>query len=253
MEHSTLRRQCAVLVPGSHRRFNTEEEDRQLLADPHVPLPGGMQVELHGGGRVVYSLPIMHWGSNYSPSLRRTIHGGYSNHTYYPDLSYTRYLSPPDREKLERWDQRSGQMNDHTESALRAAINQDAAGFREGLEKLQPGRGEKSKLLATVFLCKAAYFINLLKHPDREGVLPDLRRRSTQGHHSTLNWGPAFADRFTRAESEVLWERSEPLDARLQADEEHFAPGFLSGPMRYYFNEMPADLDVEAFMSSWRM
>ena len=239
------------VVPGSHRRFNTAEEDRQLLADSRVPLSGGISVNLKAGDGVVYILPILHWGSNYSTKLRRTIHGGYANHTYYQDLSYTRYLSPPDQATFERWAQQSTRMQDITASVFRAAINQDAAAFREGLEKLQPGSGEKGKLLLMVFLSKAAYFLRIIKHPKRDGILPELRHSATRGHPTTLNWGPAFANRFSRVESEVLWKCFEPIDASLQAEEKHFAPGFQSGPMRYYFNEMTCDLDVETFLGSW--
>ena len=57
------------VVPGSHRRLNTEAENRQLLENPRVPLPGGIPVELKGGDGVVYSNYILHWGSNYSHQI----------------------------------------------------------------------------------------------------------------------------------------------------------------------------------------
>ena len=239
------------VIPGSHLRFNTEEENRQLLEDPHAPLPGGVQTHLKGGDGVVYILPLLHWGSNYSTKLRRTIHGGFSNFTYYKDLSFTTSLQPRSRTTFERWARRSAEMQDHTEAALRAIIKKDDAAFHEGLEKLHPGRGKKGKMLSTVFLSKSVYFINLLKHPDLDGVPAKLRYSATRPHPITLNWGPQFADRFTLAESEVLWERFKGLDARLQTDEEQFSPGFQSGPMRYHFNEMPADFDVKGFIASW--
>jgi len=239
------------VVPGSHRRCNTPEEDQQLLAGARLPLPGGVPVDMRAGDGVAYILPIIHWGSNYTTKLRRTIHGGYANHTSYPDLSYMQYLSPSDQSTFERWAQRTERMRDYTESVLRAAIKKDALGFREGLAKLQPARGKKGRMLMTVFLSKAAYFIRILKNPDCEGALPKLRECATKEHPSTLNWGPAFASRFSHAESEALWERFKLLDARLQKEDEHFAPGFQSGPMRYYFNEMPVELDVEAFIAAW--
>ena len=61
---------CCGLCPGSHIRINTEEENRQLLADPRLPLPGSVQTHLNGGDGVVYITPILHWGSNYSAKLR---------------------------------------------------------------------------------------------------------------------------------------------------------------------------------------
>jgi hypothetical protein len=119
------------------------------------------------------------------------------------------------------------------------------------LDEIHPGRGEKGKMLTTIFLCKAAFFINLCQNPDLEDGPEDLRRRGTSAHPTTLNWGPEFADRFTPQEAETVWKRFKPLDAKLQRDEEHFFPGFQSGPMRYCFNETPADFGVEEFIASW--
>ena len=73
--------------------MNTEAENQQLLADPKVPLPGAVQTHLNAGDGVVYVLPILHWGSNYSRKMRRTIHGGFSNHTHYEAFDYIDYLS----------------------------------------------------------------------------------------------------------------------------------------------------------------
>ena len=64
------------VVPGSHVRFNTEEEQAQLNKDRQAPMPGGVQTHLEAGDGVVYITPILHWGSNYSTTLRRTLHGG---------------------------------------------------------------------------------------------------------------------------------------------------------------------------------
>ena len=85
------------VVPGSHRRPNTEDENEQLLKDRTVPLPNSIPVELKAGDGVAYTNTILHWGSNYSAKLRRTIHfdhrafGGhiypYGPHFYWkPDL-----------------------------------------------------------------------------------------------------------------------------------------------------------------------
>jgi hypothetical protein len=134
---------------------------------------------------------------------------------------------------------------------LRAAIEKDAAAYCAGLEKLHPERGDKGGVLSTVFLCKAAYAITLKHHPDLEGAPDDLRRRVASPHPITLNWGPAFADRFSMEEADLLWQRFKPLDALLQTDGEHFVPGFQSGPMRYFFNEMPANFGLQDFIAGW--
>jgi hypothetical protein len=67
----------------------------------------------------------------------------------------------------------------------------------------------------------------------------------------TLNWGPEFSNRFSQVEADALWKRFETLDKRLQGDQECFVPGFQSGPMRYFFEEMPTDFGVEEFIASW--
>jgi ectoine hydroxylase-related dioxygenase (phytanoyl-CoA dioxygenase family) len=238
------------VVPGSHVRLNSEEENSQLLANPRAPLAGGVQTHLKAGDGVVYILPLLHWGSNYSTRMRRTIHGGFSIFTQYPTSSYWQHLSPSAQAAFARWTRRSAGMEDHTASALRAAIARDGSAYRAALDRLHPGRGEKGRMLTTVFLCKAACFIYLKKRPAAK-VADGLRRPSASSHSITLNWGPAFADRFSADEADVLWERFQKLDALLQADEEQFVPGFQSGPMRYYFNEMPAGFGLAEFTAGW--
>ena len=48
------------VVPGSHLRLNTPEENEVMLADPPRPLPTGVQTHLEAGDGVVYILPILH-------------------------------------------------------------------------------------------------------------------------------------------------------------------------------------------------
>jgi hypothetical protein len=208
-------------------------------------------VELKAGDGVVYINAILHWGSNYSSKLRRTLHGGHSIFSYYPDMSFTKFLSPAARETFERWAERSARMQDVTESALRAVIDRDADAYYEALETLQPGAGEKGKMVLTVYLSKAAYHIHTLKRPDFDSLPDDVRRRATNPHPITINWGAGFADRFSQAEADLLWRRFSTLDTKLQADTEQYVPGFQSGPMRYFFNEMPAGFGIEDFIQSW--
>ena len=72
-------------------------------------------------------------------------------------------------------------MQAHTESALRAAIEKNGSAYHAALDEIHPGRGEKGKMLTTIFLCKAAFFINLCQNPDLEDGPEDLRRRGTGG------------------------------------------------------------------------
>lgn len=240
-----------VVIPGSHVRFNTTRENECLLADPCRPLPNGVRTRLEAGDGVVYILPLLHWGSNYSPRLRRTIHGGFSTHTSIDDLSFAEHLSTGTAAAFERWNQRSLEMKGHTEEALRAVVECDGEGYNAALNRLHPGRGEKGKMLTTVFLCKAALAIRLAKNAPYPDVPDELSRRLRGAHPITLNWGPAFAKRFDESEAETLWKRFEPLDRLLRSDAEHFVPGFQSGPMKYHFNEMPEDYTTSDFIAGW--
>ena len=133
-------------------------------------------------------------------------------------------------------------MKQHTDSALRAVLAGDGAAYLSALDGLHPERGEKGRILSTVFLCKAALAIRLHKDLPLQGIAEDLQRRVLGKHPITLNWGPKFADRFTPDEARLLWDRFSPLEDLLQADEEHFVPGFQAVPMKHYFNEMPRGL-----------
>ena len=60
------------VVPGSHRRPNTDAENAQLLEDVHSQIsPEALQVKLKAGQGALYTNTILHWGSNYTSKLRR--------------------------------------------------------------------------------------------------------------------------------------------------------------------------------------
>jgi len=60
-----------------------------------------------------------------------------------------------------------------------------------------------------------------------------------------------MADRFTAEELERLWGRFVPLDGKLQADAEQSESLFQSGPMKYFFYDIPQGFGVDAFIASW--
>ena len=239
------------VVPGSHRRPNTEQENADLLDDLKAPVTGGIPVELNAGDGVVYTNYLLHTGSNYTTKKRRTIHGG---HTVfqgdYPEFGFTESLAPWARERFEASARRSERLKDITESTLRAVIDKNAAAYRAGLESLQPGAGPSGKTVITIYLSKVALHIRILKDPSFD-VTESSRRLAMHDHPITLNWGPEFADRLTHEESETLWGRFAGLDALLQDDVEMFEPGFRSDPTHYYFNELPGGVDMESFIASW--
>ena len=239
------------VIPGSHARLNTERENELLRTNRHIPFPCGVQTHLKAGDGVAYILPILHWGSNYSTRMRRTIHGGFSTFTQYENQNYMKYLSTAAQETFDRWIQRSEQMITHTESILRAAMAKDAAAYHAGLEKLHPGRGEKGKMLSTVYLSKIAKRIYDCKHPDFDKLPQENRDSATRSHPITLQWGLPLANRFSFEEARNLWDRFKPVDACIQSDVETAAPGYENRPSRYHFNEMPTDFSVEAFTAGW--
>lgn len=67
----------------------------------------------------------------------------------------------------------------------------------------------------------------------------------------TLQWGAAFADRFSTQEAAELWQRFQSVDAAVQSETEQSAPGFQGGPSHYNFNHMPAGYSVSDFIASW--
>ena len=230
------------VVPGSHRRNNTDAENRQLLADPKVPLPDGIPVELTAGDGVVYTNTILHWGSNYSAKLRRTIHMGYRGfggpvYPYVPHfywhLDFARQLPPAVRETFAHFEQLFERECRHIAALFKAMIDKNADAFRTELAVIHPG--ESNRMVCVVLLSKLAY--KMVFEAADFGY--DLMRYEQVAQH------------FTPEERKSLWERFAPLDARLKSDTEQLVPGFQSGPMPYYFEEMPAAFDVEDFIASW--
>ena len=238
------------IVPGSHRRPNTQEENDSLVEDNKKQLPTGMPVELKAGDAVVYTHYLLHTGSNYTTKLRRTLHGGHERMTEPVTYEFTEFLSPWAREVFERSVRKAEQLRDVSESTLRAVIAGDVEAYRAGIESLQPGIGEYGKNVFTIYLCHAAMFMKIQKDPTFDA--PDLAKTFASGSHSiTLNWGPDFADRFSVEEVDALWRRFQPLDALLQSDEPQIAPGTQREPTRYIATELPAGADTESFIDSW--
>lgn len=220
------------LIPGSHMRFNTEQENKQLSHCEHEPVVGGCPIDLKAGDGVVYLTPILHWGSNYSTRLRRTLqfsYRGYNNGSL--TGAYVLHWIPnlPDRlpEHLAARFRRFLELRDNEfdimERMFRAMIARDAGRFMEGLERLHSGK--VGRMSCVLQLCKVA-------GPMRQG-------RGLVG------------DRFTQEEAETVWQRFATFDRLLQVEEPYLIPGFQTKEASTYnFNKMP-DMDVEGFIASW--
>lgn len=230
------------VVPGSHIRLNTAAENQQLMADPKVPLPGSIPVELKAGDGVVYINTILHWGSNYSAKLRRTIHMGYRGfggplYPYVPhfywDLGFTKQLPPAIRETFEHFEHLLEDECQHVVALFKAIIAKNTDAFHTELAVIHPGAN--GRIVCLMLLSKLAYKMAF----EAEDFGFDLMRYKQIAQH------------FSAAELKSLWQRFTPLDAKLRTDTEQLVPGFQHGPMLYHFEEMPAAFDVEEFIASW--
>ncbi len=235
------------VVPGSHRRGNTDEENQHLERNPREPLPGGVQVELNAGDGVVYTNTILHWGSEYSARLRRTIHLGYRsfggpifphvNRTF-RDLGFTECLPSEAQAVFKDIKNRYDGETDLIEAVFRAAIDRNKDAFLEGVAALHPG--EAGRIVCVVLLSKIAYKMKFATHPDRASYGGDI------SHDEDLK------PRFTDGELDTLWRRFAPLDELMQSHIRQYVPGFQSGPMHNYFEEMPTEVNMDRFLARWR-
>ncbi len=239
------------VVPGSHVRRNTPEENASMSRDSRSPVPGGVQTHLRAGDGVVYILPILHWGSNYSTKRRRTIHGGFARLTHWHSTRWIEQLSTGARETCLRWNGQAAGYVNHGEAALRAVLAADAAAFQGALDVLHPGRGEKGIVKSTICLSKTARHIYNQHCRDQAGLTAPEALGIEAVHPMTLQWGRPLGDRFTPQEAEALWTRFKPVDAIMKSGENQFLPGFQGGETRYHFEEVPSELTPENWYASW--
>ena len=92
---------CLWIVPGSHRRPNTPEEDAAFAGSKHyapldAKMPGAMEVVLRPGQAAFYNNNIIHNGHcERLANSRRTIHLGYHTNTRKPSWHF--YLLDADK------------------------------------------------------------------------------------------------------------------------------------------------------------
>ena len=109
------------IVPGSHNRANTPEENRFFAGTKHyapldVEMPGALKVSLRAGQAVLYNNNLIHRGCSENANVpRRTLHMGYHSadkpptwHFYLLDGNlltpkYLDTLSPRMRQMMEQY------------------------------------------------------------------------------------------------------------------------------------------------------
>ena len=246
------------VVPRSHRRINTEQEDLELLANSRAPLSSGMPVRLRAGDGVVYLNALLHWGSNYSAKLRRTLHfGGRAfegpNYPYvfdrYWEPDFTDRLPDHYRETFHGFARLWSEEWDIIESLFRAMIDRNAVSFDDNISRLHPGKNHRMVFLT--MLSKVAQRVRAIKASEVENDSKASAAAAPVKADVTQTMYQNLSARFTADEVETIWKRFVPLDSRLQSDEEQFVPGFQSGPTKYNFYDMPANFDIEDLVNSW--
>lgn len=246
------------VLPGSHRRASTPEENRLLAENPRQPLPGGMATQLRAGDAAVYTNTILHWGSNYSTKLRRTIHLGYRSfggalYPYVPhfywDLGFTKHLPAQARATFKSFARWHSTERDTIEATFRALLQKHSGAFLAGLVALHPG--PQNRLVCVILLAKLAHKIHLLHRAKVRRLAPESRAAAIKEHPTSLYLYEDLARRFTPRQASRLWARFAWLDERLKTQTELYLPGYQSGPTRYSFYDLPAGMDVADFVESW--
>ena len=163
----------------------------------------GCQSNCQQGDGVVYSHMGLHWGSNYSTKLRRTVHLGYRafggdsypivDHFYW-NLGFTQHLPAKARTQFEHFFQLQQQQSDVIEATFHAICNKDADGFRDGVAKLHPG--EEERMVAVVFLSKLADKIHKLKDPEISKLSIEERIGAISAHRLNFHLYEDFAGSF---------------------------------------------------------
>ena len=180
------------------------------------------------------------------------MHGGHSIFSDNAGKACASHLSSEARALFDHFEELTQEAKNATERGLRAILDTDDGGYYEALNSLQPGIGPAGQRVLTIYLCKAVQLMCIAASIDKGDVPESLRVRTAGSHSITLNWGPDFAKRFTTLELELLWRRCRYVDERLRHDEEHFIPGYQSGPMVYHFEDVVEPVETSHFVASWK-
>jgi hypothetical protein len=234
------------VIPRSHLRRNTEAESKLERRMGVIPLPGEITVDLKAGDGLVYINGILHSATPNNDEKRRTLHFGYQSfgaegfaHFFLPDtmgVDFVEHLSPRATEMCHHFESLHAKRHNDIAFTLRAILEKDAHAFTEGLHRIH--RSEHARMTTLVVLSKIACMIRKYQDsdPEESSDSPCIQR---------------MADRFTLDELEQLWQRFAVLDRKLQSDTKQYEPLFQSGPMTYFFYEMPQDFSVDDFIASW--
>ena len=233
------------VVTGSHLRRNNEHENKIERRDGVVPLPGMKCVELKAGDGVVYINAILHSAVPSGDTKRRTLifgylaFGGQAFTHFYPNATsgtqYVELLSSDAADRCRYFEELHFQRIEEVAFVLRSILEKNEKDFASGLDRIHPS--PLARMTTIVVLSKAAYLVRKFKNSND----PD------DAHVEVLK---PLSGKFTKDELDQIWCRFAVLDRKLRSEEKQYIPLFQSGPMDYYFNEMP-DWEVTDFIASW--
>jgi hypothetical protein len=162
--------------------------------------------------------------------------------------NFVRHLQPESQAAFQRWHALSAAAQNQTERALRAAAataaaaaaaaaaaggggggdgpaaqqeeNEQRRELAAALEALRPGGGPRTQLLTLMFLSKTARRVCGVQAPDTGGLTAeDIAFDISYVHPTTLDWGKAFAARFSPTAAAAAWTAFRPLADALRAAE----------------------------------
>ena len=239
------------VVPGSHCRPNTAEEHQHLLTHSQQPISGGIPVELKAGDGVIYTHIILHWGSNYSTKLRRTIHLGCRtfgspvhpivNH-YYWQPDFAENLSSGVVDQFTHFSRLHSIQCDVVESIFRAVGAKESDIFLKGICTLHPG--EKGRIVCLVFLSKLVDQVWILKQPEIQKMSVEERVSAVSEHRLNFYLCEDFAQRFTVDEANLIWQRFSTLYDLIQKETDRAVSDLSFRIERYQLTNMPANFDL---------
>ena len=234
------------VVPGSHRRLNSELEMRQLNLDGGTmrPLDGSIAVDLKAGDGVVYNPMLLHWGSRYtSHQKRRTLlfsYRSFGRMLPYPIDTFLsedvcRLLDGGQRDLLDRSLDLYRQEYVRIEVLFGAVIAGDRGRFQANLQKLHPA--SEGRLTCLIILTRMAR------------QLEERRRSDAKPKAGPVSLSIALQSellaKLSAADLDRLWARFERFDALLRADEATHVRGFLGKPTKYHFERLPAGVTLD--------
>jgi ectoine hydroxylase-related dioxygenase (phytanoyl-CoA dioxygenase family) len=244
------------VVPGSHRRLNSEIESAHLRQERGTltPLPKSLRVELSPGDGVVYNNVMLHWGSKYTHrEKRRTIHLGYRS--FGRILPHNRECRIPvgfwklypegsaQRRIIERWSALFREEFATIEDLFRAVLAGDDSRFQRGLALLHPAA--EGRLTCLILLSKFALAVQEMR--GQQG----LNSASPDCAKDVYEWQlQELISRFDDDELERVWRRFAPVDEALRTDAVGHVSGFLGPTTKYEFEKTPAGMTVEALCAA---